>query len=98
MTPCCCTNIYDICQEAGCSSTITLPMNATIAGDYKYTFESPFHIVTETRSIVANGILDISSTKLNGDATYILKITDPNGNPVSHGVYDCFRIKLYSTI
>ena len=95
---CCCTNIYDICQEAGCSSTIELPMNATTTGDYKYTFESPFHIVNKTRTIIANGSLDISSDKLNGDATYILKITDPNGVLVSHGVYDCFRIKLYSTI
>lgn len=87
----CCTNILNLGCFSSCK-TITLTLNATVAGVYKWHFTGSEGSVFYEQQFDVNDPLTIDLTKLNEKDCYEVWLEMPDGNKYDFGGFDCLKI------
>ena len=87
----CCTNILNLGCFSGCK-TITLTLDATVAGLYVWHFSSGAGSVFFEKTYILNELLIIDLTKLNENDVFEVWLEMPDGSKYDFAGSDCLKI------
>lgn len=94
--PCCCTNIFRICDVIVCTGEmLTLPVSVPADGEYTLELEFLQDIIEKKSTLSAGDNFTFDIENLNERFTYVGNIKNPDGTPLKFTVegveYDCLE-------